>query len=136
MRVGIIGGGFAGLAAAITFRQRGHDVSVFERCSGPSVAGGAISLAPNALRCLAILGVRAHVVTKPWSDMPATVRSSDGHVLIRSTLAQLTGGDEYATVPRRELLAWLTERLHPSCLHYSSAVTQVGADGVLTAGGT
>ncbi len=136
MRVGIIGGGFAGLAAAITFRQRGHDVSVFERSSGPSVAGGAISLAPNALRCLAILGVRAHVVTKPWSDMPATVRSSDGHVLIRSTLAQLTGGDEYATVPRRELLAWLTERLHPSCLHYSSAVTQVGADGVLTAGGT
>ena len=136
MRVGIIGGGFAGLASAIAFRQDGHDVSVFEKSSGPTVAGGAISLAPNALRCLSTLGVRAHVVNNLRSHVPATVRSSDGRVLIRSTLAQLTGGDQYATVPRSELLDWLTRRLPSSCLHYSSAVTRVGVDGALATGGT
>ena len=134
--MGIIGGGFAGLAAAIAFREDGHTVSVFERSSGPSAAGGAISLAPNALTCLSILGVRAHVVTDPWSQTPATVRSSDGDVLIRRTLAQLTGGDQYATVPRGQLLTWLTERLPPECLHYCSTVTGVRPDGGVVVAGT
>lgn len=133
--MGVIGGGFAGLAAAIAFRQTGHDVSVFERASGPSLAGGAISLASNALKCLSILGVRAHVVTEPWSRAPATVRTSDGSVLVRRTLAQLTGGGQYATVPRGQLLTWLAERLPPDCLHYSSTVVGVRTDGVVTIGG-
>ena len=60
MRVGIIGAGFAGLAAAISFRQTGHDVTVFERASRPSAAGGAIVLARNALSCLAVLGIDTH----------------------------------------------------------------------------
>lgn len=136
MRVGIVGGGFAGLAAAIAFRQGGHEVSVFEKSSGPSAAGGAISLASNALTCLSILGVRAHVVTEPWSQTPATVRTSDGDVLIRRTLAQLTGGEHYATVPRGQLLTWLTERLPPECLRYSSTVTGVQPDGAVVVGGT
>lgn len=136
MRVGIIGGGFAGLAAAIAFRHGGHHVSVFERSAGPSLAGGAISVAQNALTCLSVLGVRAHVVTEPWSHMPATVRTPDGRVLVRRTLAQLTGGDQYATVPRSQLLTWLTERLPSDCLHYSSVVTRVGTDGVLAVSGT
>jgi 2-polyprenyl-6-methoxyphenol hydroxylase-like FAD-dependent oxidoreductase len=135
MRVGIVGGGFAGLAAAIAFRQGGHTVSVFERSSGPSAAGGAISLAPNALTCLSVLGVRAHVVTEPWSQTPATVRTSDGEVLIRRTLAQLTGGDQYATVPRGQLLTWLTKSLPPDCLHYSCTVTGVHPDGGVVVGG-
>lgn len=133
--MGIIGGGFAGLAAAIAFRQGGHDVSVFEKSSGASTAGGAISLARNALICLSLLGIRACVVTEPWSRMPATVRTSDGDVLIRRTLAQLTGGDHYATVPRSQLLTWLTERLSPDCVHYCAAVTGVCADGVVAVDG-
>lgn len=134
MRVGIVGSGFAGLAAAIAFRRGGHDVSVFEKAAGPSVAGGAISLAPNALACLSILGVRARVVTEPWSHMPAAVRTSEGRVLVRRTLAQLTGGDHHATVARGQLLSWLAERLPPDCLHYSSAVTGLNTDGVLAVG--
>lgn len=74
-------------------------------------------------------------MTEPWSQTPATVRASDGRVLIRRTLAQLTGGDQYATAPRSQLLAWLTERLPPNCLHYASAVTGVHPDGVLTVDG-
>ena len=134
--MGIVGGGFAGLAAAIAFRQTGHDVTVFEKSPGPNLAGGAISLAPNALRCLSILGVRQLLTTEAWSHTPATVRSSDGRVLVRRTLAQLTGGHHYATVERRQLLTWLTERMPPACLHYGSPVTAVHSDGVLEIDGT
>lgn len=136
MRVGIIGAGFAGLAAAVALRQDGHRVDIFEKASGPAVGGGAISLAANALRCLSVLGVRERVITEPWSRTPATVRTSDGRVLVRRTLAQLTGGDRYAAVPRSQLLTWLTETLPPDCLHYSSPVTNVDADGVIAVSGT
>ena len=135
MKVGIVGAGFAGLAAAIAFRQNGHDVTVFERGSGPLVAGGAIALAPNALACLSILGVEDQIVTEPWSRMPATVRTSDGRVLVRRSLAQLTGGTEFAAVPRAQLIAWLAAKLPSECVQYGASVSGVGADGTVEVGG-
>jgi 2-polyprenyl-6-methoxyphenol hydroxylase-like FAD-dependent oxidoreductase len=131
MRVGIVGGGFAGLAAAIAFRQRGHRVVVFEKATGPSPAGGAISLAPNALACLEALGVRTHIATQPWSRMPATVRTSSGRVLVRRTLAQLTGG-EYAAVPRGQLIGLLAAALPAEVVRYGQAVTVVSVDGTVS----
>lgn len=136
MRVGVIGGGFAGLAAAIAFRQDGHDVTVFEKMSGPSAMGGAIALAPNALACLSILGVRHHVATDPWSRTVATVRARDGRVLVRRTLAQLAGGDEFATVPRAALIAWLAAALPSQCVRYAASVTHVAADGSVVVDGS
>ena len=66
-----MGGGFAGLASAIAFRQNGHDVLVFEKTAGPSSAGGAICLAPNALACLSILGVPLYGMSKAGSYFAA-----------------------------------------------------------------
>lgn len=135
VEVGIIGGGFAGLAAAIAFRRQGHDVTVFERTAGPETAGGAIALASNALKCLSILGVRGAIATQPWSQTPATVRASDGRVLVRRTLAQLTGGAEFACVPRAELIAVLAAQLPARCVQYSSKVTAVAVDGTIQTAG-
>jgi 2-polyprenyl-6-methoxyphenol hydroxylase-like FAD-dependent oxidoreductase len=136
VRVGIIGGGFAGLAAAIAFRRQGHDITVFERAAGPSAAGGAIALAPNALACLDILGIRGKVSTQPWSSMPATVRDSNGRVLVQSTMAHLTGGSEFACVPRAQLIAWLAAELPTQCVRYSCNVVGVTADGTVEVDGT
>jgi 2-polyprenyl-6-methoxyphenol hydroxylase-like FAD-dependent oxidoreductase len=135
VQVGVIGGGFGGLAAAIAFRREGHIVTVFERAAGPSSAGGAISLAPNALRCLKILSVDDHLSTHPWSDMPATIRNSSGRVLVRSTMGRLTGGAEFACVPRAQLISWLTAALPPDCIRYQCPVSAVTADGVVEAQG-
>lgn len=136
MKVGIVGGGFAGLAAAIAFRQDGHDVTVYEKAAAPSAMGGAIALAPNALTCLSILGVRHNVVTEPWSGMAATVRARDGRILISRTLAQLAGGNEFATVPRAQLIAWLAAALPSQCVQYSANVSHVAADGTVVVGGS
>jgi 2-polyprenyl-6-methoxyphenol hydroxylase-like FAD-dependent oxidoreductase len=131
MRVGIVGAGFAGLAAAIAFRDEGHDVSLFEKAARPATGGGAISLAQNALTCLTLLGLRNRLAGQLGASAPATVRNAAGKVLVRSTLARLTGGDEYATVPRHQLLSWLTEQLPADCIHYSTAVLDVHENGTL-----
>ena len=57
-------------------------------------------------------------------------------MLIRRTLAQLTGADQHATVPRSELITWLSARLPPDRLQYSSPVIRVDVDGTLTVGDT
>lgn len=133
--MGVIGAGFGGLAAAIAFRREGHRVTVFERAAGPSSAGGAISLASNALQCLRILGVEHHISTHPWSDMLATIRSSNGRVLVCSTMGGLTGGADFACVPRAQLISWLTAALPPDCIRYQCPVSTVTADGVVEAQG-
>ncbi len=136
VRVGIIGGGFAGLSAAIAFRRNDHDVLLFERAAGPCAAGVAIALTANAMACLDILGARDKVSTQPWSSMPATVRSSDDRVLVRSTIARLTGGSQFACVPRAKLITWLAAELPAQCLRYSRNVTGVTIGGEVEVDGT
>lgn len=53
----VIGGGIGGLAAAAALHQRGWAVTVLERAPALDPVGAAISLAPNALRALDVLGV-------------------------------------------------------------------------------
>lgn len=53
----IVGGGVAGLAAAITLRRAGFDVQVFERRAAIASEGAGIQLGPNATRMLRLMGV-------------------------------------------------------------------------------
>lgn len=122
--MGAIGAGFAGLAAAVAFRRAGHSVTVFEKTDGVSTAGGAISLAPNALACLSILAVGHRISTEPCSHLPATVRTSDGRVLVLSILAQLTGGDRHTNLPRSQLIAWLKAELSDDCVRGAVPATE------------
>ncbi|MCT7660071.1 FAD-dependent monooxygenase [Mycobacterium deserti] len=125
MKVGVIGCGFAGLAAAIAFRQDGHDVTLFERSTHVPETSAAISLAPNALRCLAILGVRDEYPPSPVSGQIATIRNASGRVLTRRTLAQFAGGGEYTLAPRSHLLRSLMAQLPEQSVRCSSPVTRV-----------
>ena len=134
MRVGIVGAGFAGLAAAIAFHRDGHDVTVFEKAREPRGASAGIALARNALACLDILGVRDHVSTA-WSAQPYTVRNDRGDVLIRSTLAGLAGGTEFAVVKRSELLDLLASRFPADSLRRDVTVAGVTEGGHLEVDG-
>ena len=51
-QAGIIGAGIAGLAAAIALRRAGWQCEVFERSTFKNEIGAAISVTPNATRCL------------------------------------------------------------------------------------
>ena len=48
LKCGIVGAGIAGLGAALSLRQAGHDVEVFEKSSLKREIGAAITLTPNA----------------------------------------------------------------------------------------
>ena len=47
MHVGVIGGSYAGLATALTLRQAGHKVELFERSEAASRVGGGIVVQPD-----------------------------------------------------------------------------------------
>ena len=48
----IVGGGVAGLTAALALRQRGADATVLERAPALAEVGAGLQLSPNALRVL------------------------------------------------------------------------------------
>ncbi|WP_279634737.1 FAD-dependent monooxygenase, partial [Streptomyces carpinensis] len=56
-RVVVIGGGIGGLAAAAALHRTGRQVTVLERARSLEPVGAAISLSPNALRALDVLGI-------------------------------------------------------------------------------
>ncbi len=67
--VAIIGAGIAGLAAAISMRRSGHDVTVYERSSFKMEVGAAINMPPQAVR-----------IMRAW-DLPTPMTSTEEHTL-------------------------------------------------------
>lgn len=57
----IIGGGIAGLCAAIAFQKMGFDVKVYDKNNQPTVAGAGIIIAPNAMQALEPYGVSEQI---------------------------------------------------------------------------
>ena len=57
MRIGIVGAGTAGLAAAALFARAGHAVEVLERAPDPGPVGAGLLLQPTGMAVLERLGV-------------------------------------------------------------------------------
>jgi 2-polyprenyl-6-methoxyphenol hydroxylase-like FAD-dependent oxidoreductase len=64
MRVVVVGGGIAGLSAAIGLRRDGHHVVVLERATRIDPVGAGITLFANAMRALGRLGVGQAVAAR------------------------------------------------------------------------
>ena len=85
MRIGIVGGGIGGLSAELALRDR-HEVTLFEAAPAFAPVGAGIVLAPNAVACLAGLGVA--VDDGLGVELPAVeLRRSDGQLLTASPAA-------------------------------------------------
>jgi 2-polyprenyl-6-methoxyphenol hydroxylase-like FAD-dependent oxidoreductase len=90
MRVGIVGGGIAGLTAAVAFGRIGAEVTVFER-PGTAPAGAGISLFGNGLRALDAVGLGVAVrALGSLPPLPAGIRRPDGRWLARTQPAATT----------------------------------------------
>ncbi len=61
-RVGVVGCGTAGAAAAIFLARAGHEVTVFERIANPGPVGAGITVQPTGQAVLARLGLLAPIL--------------------------------------------------------------------------
>ena len=88
--IAIVGGGIGGLVAAISLRQRGHNITVVEQKQqyhDLTGDGGGVTLSWNAVRCLLRLGIEEDL-KQIAEETPYYVvrRHSDGSEVSRSSM--------------------------------------------------
>jgi 2-polyprenyl-6-methoxyphenol hydroxylase-like FAD-dependent oxidoreductase len=83
MRVIVVGGGIAGLSAAIGLRRGGHDVIVLERAPRIDPIGAGLTLFANGMSALARLGMRDAVAAQGAPSKRSAILTWKGRELAR-----------------------------------------------------
>ncbi|QKV55323.1 FAD-dependent monooxygenase [Comamonas antarctica] len=111
MDIGILGGGIAGLSAALALRKQGHNPRVYERRAAPATMGAGVTLWPNAGFVLNQLGLLQDIAA--LGGRPLAMRRQDamGNALggLDIGLLDRTMGYPTHTVLRRHLQQVLLE---------------------------
>ena len=135
LKIGIVGGGIGGLAAANALHLSGHDVTVFEQSAQYLRVGADINLTPNAVRALDGLGegiaaaVRAsaarptHRISRMWDTGAETSR------LAMSDEAERKYGAPQLTIHRADLLAALADAFPLDKVQFARRVRQIEQTG-------
>lgn len=105
MNAVVVGGGVAGLAAAVGCRLVGIDAVVYERVPRYAARGFGFLLLPNGLRALQSFGLLDQVRAAGYPITHAVMRASDGAVLASEDLA------EAVCISRTDLLEILLNAL-------------------------
>ncbi|GGT02403.1 FAD-dependent monooxygenase [Streptomyces cinerochromogenes] len=124
----VIGGGIGGLAAAAALHLRGWSVTVLERAPALAPVGTAISLAPNALRALDVLGIGEEIRDLAAWQGDGGLRTPGGRWLSRSSAeaAAARFGGPLVLLPRATLVGRLAALLPPGAVR--TATTAALAD--------
>src|SRR5262245_14003537 len=109
MRVGIAGGGIAGLASALLLARRGHDITVFEAQADIAAGGNGILLQPAGLDVLERLGLASRALEAGCCIDGITSRDRDGASLMDLRYAELRPGLRALGIRRPVLAALLLE---------------------------
>jgi 2-polyprenyl-6-methoxyphenol hydroxylase-like FAD-dependent oxidoreductase len=124
MRTVIIGAGIGGLSCAVALHQRGWEVTVLEQADRLTAVGSGISIFPNALRVLDVLGLGAPIRAAGQTEIGIGIRSPSGRWLSRtdpSALAQRYGPT--VLVHRADLIGLLHDALPPGTVLTGTRVT-------------
>ena len=86
-RVAIIGGGIAGLAAALALHRRGVEVTVYEQAGALSEIGAGVQMTPNAMNALRLLGLEESAMAVAFEPESQILRSwRSGRVIYRTPI--------------------------------------------------
>ncbi|MDL5039077.1 FAD-dependent monooxygenase [Comamonas sp. Y6] len=131
LKIGIVGGGIGGLAAANALHGSGHEVTVFEQSKQYLRVGADINLTPNAVRALDGLGegiaaaVRAsaarptHRISRTWDSGEETSRLTMGNE------AERQYGAPQLTIHRADLLAALADAFPADQVRFGRRVSRI-----------
>ena len=138
LKIGIIGAGIGGLAAANALHAAGHDVHVYEQSRQFLRVGADINLTPNAVRALDGLGAEiakaarasgarpTHRISRTWDTGEETSRLAMGDE------AERKYGAPQLTIHRADLLAALSDAFPADRVHFAKRASAIHptADGV------
>ncbi|MDN0200317.1 FAD-dependent oxidoreductase [Streptomyces sp. S.PNR 29] len=132
-RVVVIGGGIGGLTAATALQLRGWEVTVLERAPSLEPAGAGISLAPNSLRALDVVGLGEEIRDLAAWQGDGGLRTPGGRWLARASAdaaAERFGGP-LVLLHRATLIAGLAARLPSDAVRTAcpATVTDPGDTG-------
>lgn len=124
-RAVVIGGGIGGLTAAVALHRGGHDVTVLERARSLEPVGAAISLAPNALRALDVIGLGDTIRDLSAWQGDGGLRTPSGRWLSRSsaTAAERRFGGPLVLLHRATLIDHLATLLPEGAVRTACAAT-------------
>jgi len=132
-RIALVGSGIGGLSAALSLRQAGFDVQVYEQAPELTEVGGGINMGPNAVRILYRLGLRDALEREAVRPLGTHQRRwQDGRTLQRAPLNPLCEqlyGAPHLTVHRADLLSVIAGAFPPERLHLGHRVVGLGDKG-------
>lgn len=130
MRAIVIGGGIGGLAATAGLSEQGWSVTLYERAPELHAVGAGISVAPNALRALDVLGAGDAVRRLGALQGEGGVRRHDGRWLARSSVERFAATIGVPVIVRRSDLVEILRGLLPAgAIRLGATVRDVRPDG-------
>lgn len=124
-RAVVIGGGIGGLTAAVALHRGGWGVTVLERAPSLEPVGAAISLAPNSLRALDVIGLGDEIRDLAAWQGDGGLRTPSGRWLSRTdadAVAERFGGP-LVLLHRSTLVNSLAARLPAGAVRTGAAAT-------------
>ncbi|GAA4004243.1 FAD-dependent monooxygenase [Streptomyces plumbiresistens] len=143
MRAIVVGAGIGGLAATLSLRRAGHEVTLVEQTPRFTEIGAGIQLAPHATRVLRRLGLLDEVAAHAARPSHLSFHTwSDGAEICRYALGREvedTFGAPYLLLHRADLHQVLAAAVPPRSVRLNTAVVGIDQDDeaayVTTAGG-
>ncbi len=124
-----MGAGIGGLSAAISLRQAGWQVRVFERATSARELGFGLALAPNAVLALRSLGVADAVLSRGFPPTRGDLRRIDGTVLKRVHLPPGALGGPFTVALRPALHGALLDAVGSAALELGRDATSFNVAG-------
>lgn len=130
LRAAVVGGGIAGLCAALALRRRGIDAVVFERAAQLGEVGAGVMIYPNSLRQLERLGLGERLAACGARIGPGSEYCRfDGTVVGPIVTADSAGWNGVYGMHRADLLAVLADALPPSAIRTGHRCIGIAQDG-------
>lgn len=127
----IIGGGIAGLTAAIALKKAGHEVEVYESAPSFKPVGAGLLLAGNAIKAYEYLGISDEILAAGHFMPQLLLKDKLGRILsfVDSKTIKVKFGVDNFAVHRADLHAVLTRHVQADFIHNNKTAISHAING-------